>query len=101
MMRYCLFLTLVCLTLTGCASRSGTVLHGPQAPNLALGPTADHAWLAQQVGPRSDWPAVSTGLRLQDVTYYDSYLYDRESHYNRYGGTHHSRETYRTGVWIR
>jgi hypothetical protein len=70
-------------------------------PNLALGPTAEHAWLATRVGPRSDWPAVWTGYRIDDVTYYNTYVYDEESHYDRYGSVYHGTEMIETGVWLR
>lgn len=99
------------LTLVGClmgcaASQDGAIVYSnphanTRSPNLALGPSGEHAWLGPQIGGRSDWPVVRTGYRLDDVTYYSSTIYNDESYYNRHGGMHHGSTSVRSGVWLR
>lgn len=93
------------LTLAGCAAtRPAGILgpnYSPYGANLALGPSGEHAWLATGIAPRGNWPAVQTGIRMDDVTFYQTYTYDRESYFNRYGGLDHARQMVRTGVWMR
>lgn len=94
------------LLLVGCSApqRSASMIaNGAQnrQPNLALGPSGEHAWLATRIAPRSDWPAVRTGYRIDEVTFYNTIIYDEESYYDRYGSMHHGTETIQTGVWLR
>ncbi len=88
------------LVLAGCAGPGGVATFRPTA-NVALGPTADHTWLATRIAPRSDWPTVSTGYRLGEVTYYSRIRYDEQSYYNRFGSLYDSTQSVATGVWLR
>ncbi len=74
---------------------------GAPAVNLALGPTAEHAWLATELAWRSNWPAVRLGYRFDDVTLYYSVLYNENSTYDRSGSLVDAQESVRTGVWLR
>jgi len=91
--------------IAGCSSRVGGVAwHSPRSgqreANLALGPTGEHAWLAARIAPRSDWPAIESGLRVESVTFYTDIIYDEESYYGRNGSLYHTTQTVQTGVWL-
>lgn len=99
-------LTAGVVLLSGCSSRGGgvawyTPAGGPRSANLALGPTREHAWLGERIAPRSDWPAVETGLRVESTTYYSTIIYDEESYYGRHGSVYHATESVETGIWLR
>lgn len=105
MMRVCVLIALAALA-GGCggAGRGAAWTTWPgdhPGANLVLGTCPDHAWLAPRIDGRSDWPAVAGGYRVDEVTYYDTVDYDRESYYNRFGGTNRSRVMIQTGVWLR
>lgn len=94
------------LGLAGCSQRDRTaVIYGGGGPageaSVALGLGRDMTWIATQMEPRSDWPAIRTGLRLDEVTYYDRIIFDRERHSDRHGSIFHRNESYQTGIWIR
>ena len=95
------------LMLGGCAAERGTVVYSTRpdrsTANLALGPTADHTWLAETMTYRSPWPSVDAGYHYGDVTSYTQFIYDDQSHYDgRYGGGF-TRESFsvRTGTVVR
>lgn len=100
-----LILIVAVALIAGCSSGQTSVGYHPpttgRTANLALGPTAEHAWLAPRVAGRSDWPSVETGIRLDAVTYYQEFIYDRESHFDRFGGLYHWTETVHGGAWVR
>ncbi|MCH8804478.1 MAG: hypothetical protein IH986_00120 [Planctomycetes bacterium] len=100
------------LMLCGCAPRErAVVLRSATAaasgraigfPNLALGPTADHARLAEVFATRSSWPSVETGYRLGEVSNFFEVIFDEESFHDRLGGGfYRGRESFRSGVLIR
>lgn len=92
------------LSLMACrAPQPAIIAAADDAPtvNLALGPTAEHAWLATELAWRSDWPAVRLGYRFDDVTHYYSVLYNENSTYDRNGSVSDTQESVRTGVWVR
>ena len=105
-MRYCAFLIFGSIALGGCAAAErGAVIGRPASPayraNLALGPTADHAWVATQIAPRSDWPAVATGYRVDELTFYTTAIYDAQSYYDRFSSLYYEAEAVETGVRVR
>jgi hypothetical protein len=72
------------------------------APNLALGPSAEHGRLAELFNARLARPSVAVGYRLGDVSYYSELIYDDQTFYDRYGGGfYREAETFRTGVRLR
>lgn len=106
MMRSRVFIGLTLIALTGChaAERPAYIDSASvdgRPPNLALGPSAEHAWLATRIAPRSDWPSVRTGYRFDDITYYSKTTYDEESHFDRFGSIYYGSQTVETGVWLR
>ena len=95
----------------GCAGPAGgVVLYGPTgthegaggpAPNLALGPSADHLWVACELTQRSAWPSVDVGYRFDDFSYYSEVQFDNQHYYDRYGAYYRAAESVRTGVLVR
>lgn len=70
--------------------------------NLALGGRAGQHFLAEQFAGRSRWPAAIDGVRVEDVTYYETYQLDDQSFYERDGsGLRSSRVTIRSGTLVR
>jgi hypothetical protein len=44
---------------------------------------------------------VATGVRLDEVTYYSTVIYDEESYFDRRGSLLYGRQAVRTGVWLK
>ncbi len=90
----------------GCASgRTGTVIEarrlvGPP-PNLALGPTAEHARLGCLLTERADWPAAEIGYQHEEVTFYSKITYDEQSYFDRFGAVYHQTQSFQTGMRVR
>lgn len=112
MMLRATWIAILTLLLAGCAAPNrGVVIHSSPpgaveelstAPNLVLGPSAEHARLAQLFTQRSSWPAVDAGYRLEEISVYNEVIYDDQTFYDRYGGGYYREaETYRTGVLLR
>lgn len=99
--------TLALLLLCGCTPDRGVTVYsahpGRPIANLALGPSADHAWLAETMTYRSSWPSVDVGYRFSDVTTYSQFSYDDQAHYDGYYGGGFSRQSVsvRSGVVVR
>lgn len=105
-MRRVAWTTAVLLLLCGCTPNRGVVYRaapGRPVANLALGPTADHTWLAEQYTYRSSWPSVETGYRFDDATDYTQFIRDDQSYYDDFQGGGYSRQSLsvRTGVIVR
>ena len=105
-MRRSILVTVWAIGLAGCAAPLRfTALEatpGASAPaNLALGPSADHARLATLLTERSDWPSVSNGYQMDDVTMYFTTTYDVQSHYDRFGALYYEAQSIRSGVRVR
>ena len=106
-MRKVAWTTILMLTLTGCANSSGIVTHFPQpgrsAANLAIGPTRDHAWLAESFTYRSAWPSTPAGYIFNDTSSYTEIIYDDQSYYDDGLGGGYMREaiSIRSGVLVR
>jgi hypothetical protein len=101
-----LLLSAAVLVLVGCRAAErfsvmGPDLSGTSQTNLALGPSAEHAWLASQLTGRSEWPAVEVGQRFDDVTFYSTVIYDEQSYYDRFGSLFRESQSFRSGVWRR
>jgi hypothetical protein len=98
--------TAVLLLLCGCTPERGVTVYTarPDRPvaNLALGPTADHTWLAENMTYRSTWPSVETGYQYGETTSYTQFLLDDQSYYDDHGGGF-SRQSIsvRSGVIVR
>lgn len=73
----------------------------PHPPNLALSDRAYETYVATQIPPRTDWPAVPTGIRLNDVTYYSRTDYEFQTGFDEHGGVYYGGETTTTGIWLR
>ena len=112
MMKRATWIAIGALLLCGCAPRErAVVLRSATAaasgrvmglPNLALGPTADHARIAAFMATRSDWPSVETGYRLGEVSEFSEVIFDEESFYDRLGGGfYRGRQSFRRGVLFR
>ncbi len=99
------------LLLTGCAKRTGGVLldsaklshqHPAQAaPNLALGPSAEHLRTATELTYRSTWPSVDAGYWVDDVSYLTEVQYDEQVHFDRLGWYYRTAESVHTAVRAR
>lgn len=92
--------------MAGCTGPNGVTVVEPhprvgRQPNLALGPSREHARLGQELAVRSDWPAATIGVRGEDVTFYSTIIYDQQSYNDRYNSFYHETQTIRTGVLIR
>ena len=106
MMKRCTLLTAWVIGLSGCAAplRFTTLAATPQLPapaNLALGPSVHDARLATLLTERSDWPSVSNGYQVDDVTMYFTTTYDVQSHYDRFGALYYEAQSVRSGVRVR
>lgn len=99
------------LALSGCASQSaGVVLFGPpsgetqlhrQIPNCALGQSREDLWVATGLNYRSEWPSVTTGYRLDEVTYHIDIQEDNQFYFGRFGGYYRTTQTVSSAVIIR
>ena len=95
------------LTLSGCANSRGIVTHFPQpghsAANLVIGPTRDHAWLAESFASRSSWPSTPAGYIFNDTSSFTEIIYDDQSFYDDQFGGGYTREaiSVRSGVLVR
>jgi hypothetical protein len=71
--------------------------------NCALGPTRDHAWLAEGFAQRSSWPSVHSGFRFDDVSSYSEVIFDDQSFFDLRDGGGYLREavSVRSGVLVR
>jgi hypothetical protein len=70
--------------------------------NLALGPSAGHATLANWLAGRSDWPMAEAGYQLNDVAYYFRYQNDDQSFTERGGASFYAYQgAYRSGILVR
>ena len=95
------------LLLLGCGASAGCHHHRavalaaspePPAANLVLGSTPGLALLAQTFG-RSEWPITVHGYRDDEVTFYGSFLYDQQYHFDDQGGLLYETQTFRSGAW--
>ncbi|MFQ5806322.1 MAG: hypothetical protein ACE5I3_07725 [Phycisphaerae bacterium] len=95
------------MTLVGCASSNAPTVYVPgpgrSVANLALGPSRDHAILAEMYAYRSSWPSVPAGYVFDDVSTYTEVNYDDQTFYDWREGGGYTREaiSVRTGVLIR
>lgn len=92
--------------LTGCKTADRAAIVRSEATpassaNLALGPSAENSRLAALLPPRSDWPYVDNGYRLDDVTMYTQALYDVQMQYDRNGSLYYEQQSIQTGVRVR
>jgi hypothetical protein len=98
--------------LCGCAGRQPfAIIPGPgvgmsggsgRVANLALGPSAEHSYIAEFFAYRSSWPSASVGYRFDDTSYHTEIIYDDQAFYERLGGGYfRAAETIRTGVLVR
>lgn len=106
MMRRRVLSVLWSVVVAGCsATQPDGVISSAAVPappvNLALGPSADHAYLATLGPVRSDWPAVENGYRLDEVTFYTRASYDAQFHFDRNNSIYHQSEMVQTGVHVR
>ncbi|MGE3182401.1 MAG: hypothetical protein AB7N71_12280 [Phycisphaerae bacterium] len=70
-------------------------------PNLALGHNPEIAWIAAEINPRSDWPSVENGYRLNEITYYNDVLIDSQYVITEFDTTFKTGQNFRSGVLIR
>ena len=104
-------LLILCLALSGCANQTaGVVLFGSpsgetqlhrQIPNLALGQSRENLWVAAGLNYRSGWPSVTTGYRLDEVTYHMDIQEDDQFYFGRFGGYYRTTQTVSSAVIIR
>jgi len=98
----CRLSMLLCVSLlAGCAASAPVTVVHQRATNLALGPTREHAWLAEGHSRRALWPAVANGYRDREVTFYNVTIYDEQRSYDRNHGLFHGSQSIRSGVRIR
>jgi hypothetical protein len=105
-MKRCMLLTALAIGLAGCAAplRFATLEATPDSPapaNLVLGSSVYDARLATLLTERSDWPSVSNGYQVDDVTMYFTTTYDVQSHYDRFGALYYEAQSFRSGVRVR
>ena len=111
-MRRLICASLITVLLAGCAAPPPVaVLHrrhaardiaGRRTPNLLLGPTAEHFYIAQTFDYRSDWPSVSNGYRFNEYSTYSEVIYDDQFFHDSLGGFYYRvSEEYRSGSLIR
>jgi hypothetical protein len=105
-MRRSLFLVVWVALLAGCTRPDrAAVLRSDALPgisaNLALGPSAENSRLAALLPPRSDWPAIDNGYRMDDVTIYSRASYDVQMQYDRHGSLYYEQQSIQTGVHVR
>jgi hypothetical protein len=105
-MRRTLLLVAWVALLAGCKAVDRTaVLRSDATPavsaNLALGPSAENSRLAALLPPRSDWPSVDNGYRMDDVTIYTRASYDVQMQYDRQGSLYYEQQSIQTGVRVR
>ncbi len=87
---------------TGCAAPEHAAILSAERPcNLALGDFAPDTREALLFAGRSDWPAVETGYRFDEVTYFSKVIYDYQFGYDRHGGLYYGNETVSSGVLVR
>lgn len=107
-----IFVSLITVLLVGCvAPPPVAVLHrrdpardiaGRTAPNLLLGPSAEHFYIAQTFDYRSDWPSVSIGYRFDEYSTYSEVIYDDQFSYDSLGGFYYRvGQEYRSGSLVR
>ena len=71
-------------------------------PNLLLGPSAEHFYIAQTFDYRSDWPSVSNGYHFDEYSTYDEVIYDDQFFYDSLGGFYfRAGEEHRRGSHVR
>ncbi len=102
-MRRALFLVAILLW-PGCAAApkpGACVAPAGHAANLALGSSADNLELALLLTDRSPGPAIETGYRFDDLTYYSDWFLDQQQTYDENGGFFRSAETFRTATLAR
>ncbi len=110
-MRQGTLIAICSVLLSGCAARDeGTLLFAPEArpaqtapaPNLVLGPTAEHARLAEEFAYRANWPSVDLGYRVDDTSYATEVMFDDQVYYDRLGGSFlYGTQSVRTSVLLR
>ncbi len=104
--------SLITVLLAGCvAPPPVAVLHrrdpardiaGRTAPNLLLGSSAEHFYIAQTFDYRSDWPSVSIGYRFDEYSTYSEVIYDDQFFYDSLGGSYYRvGQDYRTRTIVR
>lgn len=90
---------LILTLLAGCASQPAT--SPTVARNLLFGPQPELNDLALQF-ERSDWPAVITGYRLNEITYYTDDTFDDQVVVDEFGGVYlRTSQSTRTGAFAR
>jgi hypothetical protein len=104
--------SLISILLVGCAAPpSPAVLYRRdpardiahrRTPNLLLGPSAEHFYIAQTFDYRSDWPSVSNGYHFDEYSTYDEVIYDDQFFYDSLGGFYfRAGEERRSGSHVR
>lgn len=72
-----------------------------ETPNLALGPHPDVAYIGSEINPRSDWPSIENGYRLNEVTYYTDVFVDNQYIFTNFDASFRTGQNVRSGVLIR
>ena len=104
--------SLITVLLAGCvAPPPVAVMHrrdpardiaGRRTPNLLLGPSAEHFYIAQTFDYRSDWPSVSNGYHFDESSTFNEVIYDDQFFYDSLGGYYYRvGEEYRTRTIVR
>ena len=94
------------LLASGCATQHAPAVVDATHPavcraNLALGPTAEHLWLANEGWARSDWPAVDHGWRVDEIIYFSTITYDSQYQFDEFGGLYRAAQSIQAGVELR
>jgi hypothetical protein len=98
---------LLLVVLGGCAGRpvKPAVCPPPEiyrpGANLALGPSPQYVRVASGLTGRREWPAVSVGYVLDDITFLSDVQFDDQYFYDRLGGYSRLGQTIRTAVTLR
>ena len=111
-MRRTLTIAVLTLLLAGCASRPPLAVihrHAPNpaarlrgTPNLALGPTPEHLYIAQDFNYRRPPLSAPLGYRVNEISHFAITSFDDQYFYDTLGGSfYRSGSEYRTGVLLR
>ncbi len=111
-MRRILTIAVVTLLLAGCATRPPLAVihrHAPNpaarlrgTPNLALGPSAEHLYIAQDFTYRLPPLSAPLGYRVDEISHFAITSFDDQSFFDALGGSYYrTGSEYRTGVLLR
>lgn len=98
---------IVVLVWGGCTRQGAVVAACPPAEisesraNLALGGNPQDVVVASRLMSRREWPAVSVGYVLDDITFLCDVQFDDQYFYDRLGGYSRLGQTIRTAVTLR